>query len=490
MSSKSSCTFGIHGAVSRVGLGQRWDAVRAGALAGLVLVQLAVMAAGIGEASLTPAVGIGMVAFALPSCGWAARALSALFLAGGTLFLWRAGGSWTEAFAAFGTMVPVVVLFAVIPVLALPVQLGGYGHSVAALCRRRVRTPGQLYRAISGLSYFLSAVLNLATLPMVVAAVRDATRQYRIARPNRFLASGVLHGFVLPTLWSPVAPIVGFVLDQTGVSWLRLFPLLCGLSLLGLAWDWLRHAAGTRWGRRAAVYACTGADSGPDREAAACETAAAEAAGTGRPLWELALAVGLFLAAVSAASAAIGGGLTRTVAVLVLPAAAVWALAIGQGRGFWRVLREYARVKLPRMANQTAVFVSAGFFATCLQQAGVDASLGEAVRRIADAIGPSGALALVLATPMAFAYAGMHPIVTLTLLLPAFRPDVVGLAPELLAAALLCGAMATFVGGPFNATLGVMAALVNESPFALARRRLPFLVGFEVLAYAVLRLGA
>lgn len=461
--------------------------MRAGALAGLVLVQLAVLAVGIGKALLTPAVGIGMVVSALPSCGRAARLVSVMLLAGGIMFLWRAGTTWSAAAAAFGTMVPVVVLFAVIPVLALPVQLGGYGYGVAAVCRRRVRTPAQLYRVISGLSYFLSAFLNLATLPMVVTAVRDAVQQYRIARPNRFLASGVLHGFALPTLWSPVAPIVGFVLDQTGVSWIRLFPLLCGLSLLGLAWDWLRHAAGVRWGRRATVASCAIADDAPDRGVSSVETAAAEADRSGRPLWEMVIAVGIFLGAVSVTSLVTGGSLTRTVAVLVVPFAAAWALAIGQGRGFWRALREYARVKLLRMANQTAVFVSAGFFATCLQQAGVDASLGEAVHRVADAIGPSGALALVLATPMAFAYAGMHPIVTLTLLLPAFRPDVVGLAPELLAAGLLCGAMATFVGGPFNATLGVMAALVNESPFALARRRLPFLLGFGVLAYGVLR---
>lgn len=97
--------------------------------------------------SLTPAASVLAlicIAVSLPACGPVTRALTLLCLAGGYLMLWRADGGWVQYVLAHGEMLYLVALFAVLPLLSFPVQLGAYGRSIETLLRSRISGVFQL----------------------------------------------------------------------------------------------------------------------------------------------------------------------------------------------------------------------------------------------------------------------------------------------------------------------------------------------------------
>src|SRR4051812_24306427 len=61
------------------------------------------------------------IVVSLPACGPIARTLTVLFLAGGYLMLWRAGVAWPQYLLAHGEMLYLLALFAVLPLLSIPV---------------------------------------------------------------------------------------------------------------------------------------------------------------------------------------------------------------------------------------------------------------------------------------------------------------------------------------------------------------------------------
>ncbi|WP_380026126.1 hypothetical protein [Effusibacillus consociatus] len=373
-------------------------------------------------------------------------------------------------------MLNLLTLFTMIPFLALPITLGGYGSAVEHVLHHRVNTPQQLYRTISGLAFFLSSFLNLATLPMMYYSVKDTVAQFGIRDVKRFTSLGIIHGYALPILWTPVAPIVGIVMDLTKVNWLQMFPLLFGISVCGLVLDWILNS---RIDPEKAIV---------QRELAAAVESSfnREVHASKRKLVQIAFSITLFITLIILLEWLFPFGLVITVALTSFPYAALWAILLRQSRGFMQGVRNHISQQIPKMAEQFAIFLSAGFFVKALQLSGYSEIINRLVLQIEHSIGVELFLILLPLFPLFLAYLGMHPVVAITLLAQSLNPAALAVSAEGLTIALLGGAVATFIMGPFNATLGIMSSITKESAYRISVWSWPFTICFLSMLLLIL----
>lgn len=432
--------------------------------------------------ALTPVLSflsLGAILLSIPDCSWFARCLVILFVGAGNGMMVAGGVDFLTSLHAYGGMMNLLSLFALIPLLALPIKLGGYTDALERIMQEKMRSPQQLYRTISGLSFFLSIFLNLATLPMIYYNVKETIGKFPLRDPTRFATLSIVHGYAFPIFWTPVAPIVGVVLDVTHLDWLKMFPLLFGISICCLMLDWglaslfIRRTAGQNGnGLAARVYSEMSATTEPVRE------------DVGRDLAKLAqigVAITLFIILLVLLNRLFSFGLIANVVLLTFPFSAAWALLAGKGRPFFRETAEHFATHLPKMAEQFAIFLSAGFFVNAMLSTDFHHNLNEFVLSLKHVIGVHAFIMLLPLIPLGLAYLGMHPVVAITLLAQSLNPSSLNVSPEVLAVALLGGAVSTFIMGPFNGTLGVFSGIVKENPFRLSGWSWPYTACYLVM---------
>ncbi|WP_262392037.1 hypothetical protein [Sporolactobacillus inulinus] len=83
-------------------------------------------------------------------------------------------------------------------------------------------------------------------------------------------------------------------------------------------------------------------------------------------------------------------------------------------------------------------------------------------------------LVLLPLIPFLLAFIGLHPAVGLALIAEALKTQALLDAPIVVTVAMLGGAIPAFLMGPYNATLGMMAGLINEKPLTLSNWNFPF----------------
>lgn len=88
--------------------------------------------------------------------------------------------------------------------------------------------------------------------------------------------------------------------------------------------------------------------------------------------------------------------------------------------------------------------------------------------------------------PLVLAFAGLHPAVALALAAESLNPSTLGISVELTAIAMLTGAAAAFMVGPYNATAGMMAGLTGQSSYRVSNWNIPFTAAYLLIAMLLL----
>lgn len=390
------------------------------------------------------------------------------FLIGGSLLLLRSGTSPSHYVTSFGQMIQMVTLFAVIPLLALPIRFGKYAKEVHGIIKRKITNEGQLYMLTSGTSYFFSSFMNLAALPMTYYAISPSTSDFSIHNYKRYLSRAITHGYAMPLLWSPITPIVGTVLGLTAVNYTTVLPYLLILSIGGLALDWLSAIRPLK-----SYRGHSGAKKSQNETAAAAATEQGDVFHPLRLLHILA-AVLLLNALITVLDHFLKLNFMLLVSLLVVPFAFVWSLLIHKGNLFLSGVKKHFQTYFFKMQSQFFIFLSAGFFITTLQISHTNVVLNQWISGLIHLVGIHIFLAVLPFFPFALAFIGLHPAVGLALIAEAIHTNVLSQSPVVVTIAMLGGAIPAFLMGPYNATLGMMASVMDEKPFKLSNWNFTF----------------
>nr|WP_315362465.1 hypothetical protein [Cytobacillus firmus] len=392
--------------------------------------------------------------------------LGGVFLTFGAVLLWTSSSEWQQYIFAFGPMLDLLTMFTLIPILGIPVKLGRYGEGIQAIIQKRVKTSGHLYMMTSGISYFFSIFMNLATLPMTYYSIRPALGSFPVRNKERFMSRAISRGFAMPLIWAPVTPIVGIVITMTGVSWGSILPYVIPLSILGLAMDWF---IGSRQSQPMKL-SHSGGES-------VHETAAAlEAANDGRPgrVFQILGAIAIFNVLVSFAETQVSLPFLILVSLIVIPFSFSWSLLLRKGKEFGHQLSDHFNSFAMSMKDQFFIFLSTGFFISAINISKANEILFDWIAAFISMAGVEIFLIILPLIPLGLAFLGLHPAVSLALMIEGVNPEAIGISPHILTVAMLSGAVSAFLVGPYNATLGLMSNIIKVDSYKVSSWNLPF----------------
>jgi hypothetical protein len=406
----------------------------------------------------------------LPASGWATRLLAALFLASGTWMLVTRGLGSLDFLGAFGEMTYLLALFVLLPICSVPVKLGGYSSAIETVLRGRISGVFQLNCLVTTLAFICGSFMSMAAVPIMMTSMEPVVRAYPIRHPERFIAVSTIYGYALPVLWTPVSGVVGVIVQSLHIDWITLFPALFALSIACLLANWLIfylievRAAPARFARLDLPQG--GATSPIFR------------------LMEMVLAIVLLIAAIVLLEYRFQIGLVTVVTLIAIPFALAWSTLIGTARAFMGEARRQTAVRLPRMADQFVIFLSAGFFAQAMRLSGFDLEVNLVFLDLHNAF---GTVPFVLSLPpmaLLASFMGIHPLVLIALLAESLKPELLGISSLQLAVALIGSAVLTYVVGPFSGTLGLVQSINRVSTFRMSLWNAPYALGFLTLLSA------
>jgi len=421
-------------------------------------------------ATLLSLLSMAAIVASLPASGAAARVLTVLFVVAGTWMLYRSGIGWRGYLGAYGEMAYLLALFSVLPVLSVPVRLGGYGEAIQAVLSGRVKGVFQLNCLVTILAFACGSFMSLAAVPIMMTSMEPAVDAYPIADKKRFIAVSATYGYVLPILWTPVSGVVGVVLYSLHMDWFTLFPALFGLSLACLLANWVIFYLFEMRGVPAAAVP-------PPPPAEAADTGASPVA----KLLQMVAGIVALVVCIGLFEQWLKIGLVTVVTLVALPFAFAWAVANGNGGRFWREAGQQMLIRLPRSADQFAIFLGAGFFGTAMHLSGADHAANQVFLQMHAVLGTHLFLILMPLMALVASYLGVHPLVAIALLGESLKPEVLGIAPAQLAFTLIGSSVLTYMEGPFSGTLGLVQSINRVSTFRLALWNAPYAFGYLVL---------
>lgn len=392
--------------------------------------------------------------------------LGGVFLTLGAFLLWTSSSEWQQYIFAFGPMLDLLTMFTLIPILGIPVKLGRYGEGIQAIIQKRVKTSGHLYMMTSGISYFFSIFMNLATLPMTYYSITPALGSFPVRNKERFMSRAISRGFAMPLIWAPVTPIVGIVITMTGVSWGSILPYVIPLSILGLAMDWF---IGSRQSQPMKLP--------HSADESVHETASAlEVTNDSRPgrVFQILVAIAIFNVLVSFAETQVSLPFLILVSLIVIPFSFSWSLLLRKGKEFGHQLSDHFNSFAMSMKDQFFIFLSTGFFISAINISKANEILFDWIAAFISVAGVEIFLIILPLIPLGLAFLGLHPAVSLALMIEGVNPEAIGISPHILTVAMLSGAVSAFLVGPYNATLGLMSNIIKVDSYKVSSWNLPF----------------
>lgn len=328
---------------------------------------------------------------------------------------------------------------------------------------------GRRYPILWLSGHFLGSVLNLAAMSLLSSMVSDQTN----ARLRKRLSLCLMLRFTTASTWGPFYVSIAVILVAIpGLRWVDIAPLGLGLSMILLCLGWSYDRLFLR-----------------ERPTAAGDRHVVPL--TMRTIGRVALVLASLIFMVMGAHEYAGLSIPVALGVIGPPFAIAWAALQVEGLPRWsggaRPLIRRIFTNLPELRNEAVAFVAASVF-------GVGVSKILPPDKISAWLQTYGipedliVVGIVFGTSL-LGMAGLHPVIIAILVGEVLPPEIIGIAPEVLAVAMLGVWGTSTMVSPFSATTLFMARVVGLPSHVIAWRWGPpliFLSSCVVATYVVI----
>lgn len=370
-----------------------------------------------------------------------------LFLAGGAiLILYRAPLSvWVQA---LNRNLYLLVMFTLVPLLEIPIRRGGYMEALRGFFRRYIRRDNQFYLLLNTLTFFIAVMLNVAAVPLMYQIGQASEK----SKNHRLVSTAIIRGFAASVMWSPSYAAVALIIDLTDADWVDYFPYGLFMGILALLLGWLMTVRG-------------------ERE----DGTVSKDAGTGMAVeWtkiaELITFGVILIAGIVFISVKTGINTVIVVAMMSLFFPLLWLAVIRRLPVLVEEFRTvYFQDNLPKVKNLVVLFLGAGFLATAINFS----DLGYLIPQLFyGLIGTNAVLftIMVMVLVALFSAAGVHPIITVTIIATTVDPATYGVTNTFMALLLASSWSVGVAVSPSSAMNIAMAGLVERSPLDVGPR--------------------
>nr|WP_295973392.1 hypothetical protein [uncultured Bacillus sp.] len=309
-------------------------------------------------------------------------------------------------------VLPLLCLITLAPLLSIPLKIGGAFRSVSQLLHNLLHEPKKMYVGITGTLFFLSPILNLASVRIINDFLED------LKLPSALTAKSYVVGFATASMWSPYFASVSLMIHYMHISYQDFILYGIGFSLLSLIIGNLLFAI---WQMRNPF----------DRINSAIV-----------PLNKFdhlqILKLVLFVVILMAACLLIEQLTNWSMIVIVCLMTIIVPFFFGVKRDNWRkmtpLLKDFRDRNIPSMSNEIVLFMSAGMLAYSLKGTSVMNGVSDLLEGLAKQSFFLFAFALILIV-LCITYIGIHQIAVVGAL--AMQLSTVDLGVSNLAVALI-----------------------------------------------------
>jgi C4-dicarboxylate transporter len=338
-----------------------------------------------------------------------------------------------------------VVMFALVPLLKIPIQHGGYFDALQTVFSRYVNTNSRFYLLTSFVSAFVGVLVNMAVVPIM----NEICKASHIYSNKKLVSSAISRGFTSCLIWSPTMAATVLIIQFTGVEWPRFFPyaILCA-AIVGLV------------GYIMTLYEYRGS-----QNVVAEDVSAIEGEINLNKVIELGLFSILLISSIAVLSIMLSIPTITMVSFAALTFPIIWMAIIGRLPVFFREFKgDYFKNSLINLNNEIILFVGAGLFASSITYS----HLGKYVPQMLTMLVGHNILLLTIViflVTLLLAAIGVHPIITIVVIAETVNATTYGVSPIYMSLVLACSWAMGISISPAAANIIAVAAFAGQSPF-------------------------
>jgi hypothetical protein len=140
------------------------------------------------------------------------RIVGLIMMVVGIIVEWSKGTGIDGISEGIILILPLLSLLTLVPLLSIPLRIGGYFESISHLLHHFLRQPKKLFAGITATLFILSPVLNLGSVKIIHEFLED------LKLPSAMTVKGYIMGFTTAIMWSPYFASVSLVLYYLNVS--------------------------------------------------------------------------------------------------------------------------------------------------------------------------------------------------------------------------------------------------------------------------------
>ncbi|MEL1135735.1 C4-dicarboxylate ABC transporter [Desulfitobacterium sp. THU1] len=354
-----------------------------------------------------------------------------------------------------------VVMFVMVPLLAIPIQHGGYTQALKGVFERYIKTNSRYYLLVSFLSAFVGILVNIAVVPLVYQICRNS----RLSSNHKLLSSAISRGFSTCTIWAPTTAGIALVVQLTGSNWAMFFPfaITSGIIIGIVGYVMTIFEERRTIPRHGVIEESISIEGSTPGES--------NSSGEGHQLTKIielcAFAI-VLISGIAIISWVTGISTIAIVSISGLIYPLIWLLLIKRLPVFWQEFKgDYFYHRLPAIKNEMILFIGAGLLAHSINYS----HLGDYVPKMLSYVVGTNALLLtlvILGSSLCISALGVHPIVTVTILGGTVQAAAYGVTPTYLALVLAaCWSIGTAIS-PSSANVIAVSSIVGESPLRVS----------------------
>ncbi|AOV08629.1 hypothetical protein [Sporosarcina ureilytica] len=339
-----------------------------------------------------------------------------------------------------------ISLFAFVPMLLIPIEVGGYIHSIEAELKKLHSKQGSVFILLSIITFLLSSVVNLAIIRVLFPIFKKTNLS------NENLGRAMLIGFTSTNLWSPYFASVAIILHFMDLPYTKLGPFIFLLAIFHFIFGNMIVLLLIRKTKKLEY---------PD----VINTRVNKMDDDRKKIARLLIIMVVIFFALFLLEKMTGQKMTTLVSLVGLVGSILWIVLAKEKRRLKHLLSKYIFQSLPKIGNEVSLFISAGFFGIIIMSTPLNQIVSHAVSRIGNEVPLIFLIGIIILLPVVLAFIGVHQIITVTLLATSISPDVIGLSTVsygVLLAAAWCHSSAASPFSPINLTI---SSVLNKSSF-------------------------
>lgn len=354
------------------------------------------------------------------------RIVGMMMMGVGIIVEWNKGTGIDGISEGIILILPLLSLLTLVPLLSIPLRLGGYFEAISLLLHHLLHQPKKLFIGITGTIFILSPVLNLGSVKIIHEFLED------LKFPSAMTVKGYIMGFTTAIMWSPYFASVSLVLYYLNVSFNEY--ILYGISL-GLLSLLVGNILFAFWIKRHPLVLGSNMVQ-IDKEIR-------------KQLIKLILLVLILLAVCLGVESITHWSMMVIVCLMSIIVPLIYGMITFDWRRMLPLLIDYRNRTVPLMNNEIMLFMSAGMLAFAMKGTTVMNEISSILMVVANQSFFLFALAILILV-LVVSYFGIHQIAAVGVLAMQLNPSELGISNVALALVLLLSWSISTALSPFS----------------------------------------